>query len=138
MRPRQAVHLLGLCNLVAGALLALAPSLLLPIEGVQSAAGTLLARALAVVLVAVGIAGWMLPENALRAYLWVFGVGVKGLGAGLWGLSAWTSGVSAIGVGAAFDATLAILIAWSLVSGGAPLEQPVHRHAGREDRHPAK
>ena len=138
MRPRQAVHLLGLCNLVAGALLALAPSLLLPIEGVHSAAASILARALAVVLAAVGLAGWVLPESALRAYLWVFGVGVKGLGAVLWGLTAWTSGVTAIGGGAAFDAALAMLIAWSLMSGGAALEQPVHGHAGRQDRHPAK
>jgi hypothetical protein len=139
MRPRQAVHLLGLCNLVAGALLASAPTLLLPIDGVQSAAGNVLARGLAVVLVAIGIAGWALPDAAVRTYLWVFGVGVKGLGAALWAITAWTSGVAAIGVGAAVDGVLALLIAWSLSSGRATsLEQPVDGHARSQNRHPAQ
>jgi hypothetical protein len=116
-----------------------APALLLPLDGAQSPAGVVLARGLAVLLVAVGLAGWAMPDAAVRAYLWVFGVGVKGLGSVLWGLTAWASGASAIGLGAAVDAAIAVAVVWSLRSGGTPpLEEEVHGHASRQDRHPAQ
>lgn len=139
MAPRTAVHLLGLCNLVAGALLLVAPALVLPLDGVGSPAGIILTRGLGIVLVAVGVTGWVIPNDAVRPFLWIFGVGVKGLGGALWGATAWMTGVGAIGAGAAVDAALAAVIAWSLRSGRLPaLEQPVDGHARGQDRHPAQ
>ena len=133
------MHLVGLCNLVAGALLACRPTLVLPLDGVQSPAGVVLTRGLAVVLVAIAVAGWSIPDNALRAFLWIFGVGVKGLGAALWGVTAATTGAGVIGAGASMDAAVAVLIAWTLTSGRvASLEQPVDGHARGQDRHTAE
>lgn len=112
---------------------------MLPLDGVQSPAGVVLTRGLAVVLVAIAVAGWSIPDHALRTFLWIFGVGVKGIGGALWGVTAVTTGVGVIGAGAAMDAAIAVLTAWTLTSGRlASLEQPVDGHTRGQDRHTAQ
>ena len=83
MAPRLAAHLLGLCNVVAGALVACAPAILMPgLDGLGSPGARLLGVSLGVVLAAVGIGAWLMPADARRMYLWIFGVGRQGRGCG--------------------------------------------------------
>src|SRR6188474_52079 len=104
MAPRLAAHLLGLCNVVAGALVACAPAILMPgLDGLGSAGTRLLGSSLGLVLAAVGIGAWLMPADARRSYLWIFGVAVKVVAAAVWGTTAISTGVTMLAVGAAFD-----------------------------------
>ena len=115
MSPRTIAHLLGLCNLVAGALLVFGRQLVMPgLTGAATPAAQLLAASLGVVLAAIAIGAWLLPATALRPYLWVFGVAVKGVAALLWGMAALTTGAGSLWTGACFDAALALVIALAL------------------------
>jgi hypothetical protein len=118
MSQRWLVHLLGLCSVAAGALLASVPALVLPLDGLHSPAGLLLTRSLAVVVAAVGIGAWSMPPEAVRAYLWVFGVGVKGVGGLLWGATAMSTGLAMLAVGAVLDLVVALAIASGLSRRG--------------------
>ena len=112
MAPRLATHLLGLCNLVAGALVACAPVYLIPgLDGLDSPGARLLGVSLGVVLAAVGIGAWLMPGDGRRAYLWIFGVAVKVAGAAVWGTAAMMTGVTMLAAGAAFDLAVAVAIA---------------------------
>jgi hypothetical protein len=112
MAPRLATHLLGLCNLVAGALVACTPALLMPgLQGLDSPGSRVLGVSLGVVLAAVGVGAWLMPSDGRRAYLWIFGVAVKVAGAAVWGLAAMTTGVTTLAMGAAFDLVVAAAIA---------------------------
>ena len=112
MAPRLAAHLLGLCNVVAGALVACAPGILMPgLDGLGSAGARLLGISLGVVLAAVGIGAWLMPADARRMYLWIFGVAVKIVAAAVWGATAMTTGVTVLAAGAAFDLAVALAIA---------------------------
>ena len=112
MAPRLAVHLLGLCNIVAGALVACAPVLLMPgLQGLTSPAARLLGMSLGIVLAAVGIGAWLMPATANRTYLWIFGVLVKVIAAGAWGATAMTTGATMLAAGALIDIAAAIAIA---------------------------
>ena len=115
MRPRVLAHLLGLCNLVAGALLLFRPDVLLAgVHGAQTVAARLLSGAAAVFLLGVAGGAWCLPATATRPYLWIFGVAVKFAGALAWGAAAAETGATALWSGAAFDAALVIVTALSL------------------------
>ena len=117
MAPRLAAHLLGLCNVVAGALVALAPVLLMPgLDGLGSPAARLLGASLGVVLAAVGIGAWLVHAEARRGYLWIFGVGVKVVAAIIWAGAAMTTGVLVLAAGAVFDLAIAIAIAGLLTT----------------------
>lgn len=117
MAPRLATHLLGLCNLVAGALVACAPMLLMPgLQGLDSAGARLLGVSLGVVLAAVGIGAWLMPAEGRRVYLWIFGVAVKVVGAAVWGLAATMTGVASPATGAVFDLAVALVIVGALRS----------------------
>jgi len=112
MAPRLATHLLGLCNLVAGALVACAPALLLRgLDGLDSPGSRLLAVSLGVVLAAVGIGAWLIPAEGRRTYLWIFGVAVKIAGAALWVIAAAMTGATALAMGAVFDVAVATAVA---------------------------
>jgi hypothetical protein len=115
MRPRVLAHLLGLCNLVAGALLSWRPELLLAgVDGVHTAAARLLGASAAVFLVGVAAGAWWLPAAARRPYLWIFGVTVKAVAALVWATAAIATGASSAWTGAAFDGALALVIAAGL------------------------
>ena len=117
MAPRLAAHLLGLCNVVAGALVACAPVILMPgLDGLGSAGTRLLGSSLGIVLAAVGIGAWLMPADARRIYLWIFGVAVKGVAAAVWGAAAMTTGVTMLAAGAALDLAVALVIASMLRS----------------------
>ena len=117
MAPRLAAHLLGLCNVVAGALVAYAPVILIPgLEGLGSPGARLLGVSLGIVLAAVGIGAWLMPADARRMYLWIFGVAVKVVAAAVWGTTAISTGVTMLAVGAAFDLAVALVIASMLRS----------------------
>ena len=112
MAPRLAAHLLGLCNVVAGALVACAPELLMPgLDGLGSPAARLLGASLGVVLAAVGVGAWVVPAEARSSYLWIFGVGVKVVAAAVWAGAAMTTGVAMLGAGSVFDLAVAIAVA---------------------------
>ena len=112
MAPRLATHLLGLCNLVAGALVACAPALFLAgLDGLDRSGARLLGVSLGVVLAAVGLGAWLIPPDARRAYLWMFGVAVKIAGAAVWGTAAVLTGVPMLAMGAMFDLAIAIAVA---------------------------
>jgi len=111
MAPRPAVYLLGLCNLVAGALVAFAPGALMPgVEGLGSPSTRLLGVSLGILLVAVGAGAVIMPPVARRAYLWLFGVGVKVVAAAMWGAIAVTSGATTLAAAAAGDLLVAMAI----------------------------
>ncbi len=139
MSPRLALYVLGLGNLVAGALVALAPAVVLSAaDGRHSTSARLLGGSLAVMLVAVGSAGWLLPPEARRAYLWIFGVAVKAAAALLWGATALATGLIMLAAGAVADLAVALAIAGILrasraLPGETALEEPVNRDASRED-----
>jgi hypothetical protein len=115
MAPRLAAHLLGLCNLVAGALVASAPVILMPgLDGLDLPGARLLGVSLGIMLSAVGIAAWLIPADARRTYLWIFGVAVKVAGAVVWATVAAQTGVTMLAAGAGFDLAVALAIAGSL------------------------
>jgi hypothetical protein len=142
MAPRLASHLLGLCNLVAGALVASAPVLLMPgVQGIDSPGSRLLGASLGVLLVAAGVGAWLMPAEGRRAYLWLFGVAVKLVGAAVWGVAAIVTGAAMLAIGAVFDLAVASTIAVLLrttASGQTPLEEPVNGDSGGKDRQTAK
>lgn len=112
MTPRHAVLLLGLCNLVAGALVAWAPGLLMPgADGLGSTGARVLGGSLGIVLAGSGIGAGLMPAPAIRPYLWVFGVGVKVVAAAVWGTIAAQSGIAMLWAGAALDLAVATAIA---------------------------
>lgn len=116
MPPRWAVHTLGLCNVIAGALVVLAPSLLMPgLDGNDTTTARLLSASLGMLVAAVGAGAWLMPAAAVRAYLWLFGVGVKLLTSVLWGCFASHSGVGMLWAGAMSDLAVALVIASGLV-----------------------
>lgn len=118
MRPRHAVHVLGLCNLVAGALVAGAPHLVMPgADGLGSLGARLLGTSLGVTLAAIAAGAWLMPPTAVSRYLWLFGVWVKVAGALLWGAAAVSAGSTLLASGAAADLVVAGLIAIGLRSG---------------------
>ncbi|HTV02050.1 MAG TPA: hypothetical protein VMF13_15990 [Luteitalea sp.] len=115
MRPRVLAHLLGLCNLVAGAFLLFRPDVLLAgVDGAQTVAARLLSACAAVFLLGVAAGAWCLPAPATRAYLWIFGVAVKLAGALAWGAAAVETGAGTLWAGAVLDAMIAIAIATAL------------------------
>ncbi|AMY12203.1 hypothetical protein LuPra_05476 [Luteitalea pratensis] len=115
MAPRLATHLLGLCNVVAGALVACAPVILMPgLNGLDSPGARLLGVSLGVVLVSVGIGAWLIPADGRRVYLWIFGVAVKVVASAVWGAAALTTGVAMLAAGAALDLAVALAIAGML------------------------
>ncbi len=115
MSPQPALLLLGLSNLVAGALVALAPPVVLAsADGVHSTSARLLGGSLAIMLVAAGSAGWFVPPAARRAHLWIFGVVVKVAAALLWGWTALAAGLSMLAAAAAADLAVAVAIAGML------------------------
>lgn len=116
MSPTALVNLLGLCNIVAGALLALAPALVAPVDGVHSPAATLAARSAATLLLAVAVGAWAMPPDAVRTFLWIFGVGVKGAAALIWAATALDAGEPRVWVGAAVDGSVAAIIAFGLTT----------------------
>ena len=119
MTPRHAVLVLGLCNLVAGALVAWAPALLMPgADGLGSTAARVFAGSLGIMLVGTGIGGFLMPEAAVRSYLWLFGVSVKVAATLAWGTIASQSGITMLWAGAALDLAVAMLIAAILIRRG--------------------
>ena len=111
MAPRLAAHLLGLCNVVAGALVACAPALLLRgLDGLDSPGARLFGVSLGVVLAAVGVGAWVMPADGRRTYLWIFGVAVKIAGAASWGIAAKLTGATTLAMGAVFDVAVATAI----------------------------
>lgn len=116
MAPRVLVQFLGLCNFVAGALLAFAPARVAPLDGLHSPAATLSLRSAAACLVAMALGAWWVPADAQRGYLWIFGVGLKGAGALVWAATAWDTRVGPIWVAAAVDVAIAMVIAGGLVT----------------------
>jgi hypothetical protein len=115
MAPRSLALVLGLCNVVAGALLVSAPSLLLgSLEGSHTPSASLLRGCIGVLLVAIGVGALRMPPEALRSYLWIFGVAVKVVAAMLWSLTALQTGVDGLWIGAAADGALALVIAAGL------------------------
>ncbi len=117
MAPRPLVHLLGLCNVLAGALLVLAPSSAVPLAGATSPAARVFAGSAAAMLLSVAVAGWLLPATATRTYLWIFGVGVKVAGAVTWSAAAGFTGVPGLWAGALFDLAVAVAIGVGLRRG---------------------
>jgi hypothetical protein len=116
MTPRHAVLLLGLCNLVAGALVAWAPALLMPgADGLGSTATRLCAGSLGIMLAGAGIGGLLMPDPAVRTYLWVFGVSVKVAATLAWATIAVQSGIAMLWAGAALDLAVAMAIAATLI-----------------------
>ena len=127
MAPRPLVHVLGLCNVVAGALLVVAPGAIAPLDGASSPAARLLGLSAAVLLWAVAVGGWQLPRTASRPYLWIFGVVVKAIAAAMWGAAAVLAGVPMLWLGAVADLAVAAVIisglrgeAWSGRRLGTP------------------
>lgn len=116
MAPRMLVHVLGLCNVVAGALLAFAPALIAPVEGVHSPAATLALRSAASLLLAVAVGAWAMPPNAARRYLWIFGVVIKSVAALVWAATAFETGVPGTWVAPALDLPIAAVIAVGLIT----------------------
>lgn len=116
MRPQRLLTFLGLCNVVAGALLVAAPERLVPLDGIELAAGRLLTLTLALFLVASGLAAWLVPAPARRVYLWIFGVGLKGCAALLWGGAALVTDGSALWIGGGADIVVAAVCAVSLIA----------------------
>lgn len=121
MSPRFLLRILGLCNVVAGALLVFAPALVGPVAGVDSPAATLARRSAAALLIAVAVGAWSMPAGAATRYLWIFGVGVKLAAAVIWATAAVASGPQ-VWMSAGVDLALAVLIASGLIvrSGAAP------------------
>ena len=116
MAPRSLAYVLGLCNLVAGALLMSRPRLLLgDLAGTRTPAAELLLGCLGLVLIAVGSGAMRMPSNALPTYLWIFGVAVKVVAALLWSLTALETGTGALWMGAGGDAAIALVIAVGLL-----------------------
>jgi hypothetical protein len=115
MSPRLLVRILGLCNVVAGALLMFAPRHIAPVDGMHTTAATLMARSAAVLLIAVAIGARWMPGDAARPYLWTFGVGVKLAGAIIWAAAAVETGVAPLWTGAAVDAGVAAVVALGLL-----------------------
>jgi len=115
MSPTVLVRILGLCNLVAGALLVWAPTLVAPLEGAGSPAAVLAFRSAAVLLVAVAAGAWVLPAGALRPFLWLFGVSVKLAAAAIWAAAAMSAGTPQLWLGAGVDASVAAVIATGLL-----------------------
>ena len=121
MAPRPLVHLVGLCNVVAGALLMSAPSLLLgTLDGSQTSSARLLGGGAGVLLTAIGVGALRMPAEALRSYLWIFGVAVKLMAALLWSLTALQTGAGGLWLGATTDAALALIIASGLLRPTRP------------------
>jgi hypothetical protein len=112
MAPQPAVFLLGLCNLVAGALFVFAPGVLMSsVDGRGSASTRLLGLSLGLLLVAVGGGAALMPPAARRTYLWLFGVAVKVMAAAVWGAIAIASGTTTLAAAAAGDLLVALTIA---------------------------
>lgn len=116
MSPGLLVRVLGLCNVVAGALLACAPTFVAPLEGIHSPAATLATRSTAALLLAIAIGAWSMPPAAVRRYLWIFGVGVKGAGVIIWAAAALATGVPHVWLGAVLDLAVAALIVLGLTT----------------------
>jgi hypothetical protein len=117
MAPQPAVYLLGLCNLVAGALVVFAPGALMPgVDGLGSPSTRLFGLSLGILLLAVGGGAAVMPPVARRAYLWLFGVGVKVMAAAVWGAMAIASGALTLAAAAAGDLVIAVAIAAMLRS----------------------
>jgi hypothetical protein len=115
MSPERALSFLGLCNVVAGALVALAPALLMPgADGLGSTAARLLGGSLGIVLAGSGIGAFRMPGPAVRPYLWVFGIGVKLAAAAAWSAMAGHSGILMLWGGAALDLGIAVVCALAL------------------------
>ncbi len=115
MPPRLLAHILGLCNLGAGALLVSDPHLVVPLDGVHSPAASLLGRAAGTLLVAIAAGAWWLPRTAMSAYLWLFGVGAKIAGVVLWASAALSFGSPALWLGAGVDLIVAVIVTVGLV-----------------------
>ena len=118
MAPRPLVHVLGLCNVVAGALLAFGPSLVAPLDGVHAPAARLFAASGGLLLVTIAIGAWRMPPAGLRSYLWLFGVGVKVAAALVWGAAASLAAVPTLWSGALLDLGVAAIIAIGLARTG--------------------
>ena len=115
MAPRSLALVLGLCNVVAGALLVSAPSLVLgTLEGSHTPSARLLGGCIGVLLAAIGVGALGTPPEAIRSYLWIFGVAVKVVAALLWSLTALQTGAGGLLFGAAADGALALAIAGGL------------------------
>lgn len=120
MAPRSLARFLGLCNVVAGALLLSAPTVVLgDLDGARTSSARLLGASVGVLLVAIGAGALRTPPESLRTYLWTFGVAVKIVAALIWSLTALQTGVAGLWAGAAADAAIALVIAGGLsrVSG---------------------
>lgn len=132
MAPRWAVHVLGLGNVVAGALLA--SGLVLPAGSLARDDTRLLAHSAGLALAAVGAGAWIMPGPARPAYLWVFGVALKAAGALLWGASGLRTGHAAMSAGAAADALVAVVVAAGLLRhAGWPGRDTAPRADGAQD-----
>ncbi|WP_396623439.1 hypothetical protein [Luteitalea sp.] len=116
MPPRLLVHLLGLCNVVAGALVTFAlPQLMPGADGLGSTAARVLGGSLAAFLVGSGLGAWLIPAEGRRPYLWVFGVAIKIAAGVLWGSTAVSSGIAQLWIGAVLDLGIAALVATTLL-----------------------
>ncbi|BCS35207.1 hypothetical protein TBR22_A44340 [Luteitalea sp. TBR-22] len=116
MPPRLLVHVLGLCNVVAGALVAFGPGLLMPgADGLGTTAARVFGGSLGAFLAGSAVGAWLMPSGARRPYLWVFGVGVKVVAAALWGTLAVSSGITQLWSGAVVDLAVAALVTTSLM-----------------------
>jgi hypothetical protein len=118
MPPRPLVHLLGLCNLVAGALLAFDAALVAPVDGAGTPAARLLGASGGALLAAIAVGAWRMPQDAVRPYLWTFGVGVKLAAAAVWAAAAVVTAVPALLLGASLDLGIAVAIAAGLRRSG--------------------
>jgi hypothetical protein len=116
MTPRQLVIVLGLCNVVAGALVAFAlPQLMPGADGLGSTAARVLGGSLSAFLVGTALGAWLMPPEGQRPYLWVFGVAVKIAAGLLWGSIAVSSGIGQMWVGALLDLGIAGVVVVSLL-----------------------
>lgn len=116
MTPRLVASILGLCNVVAGALVTFAlPQLMPGADGLGSTAARVLGGSLAAFLVGSGLGAWLMPAEGRRPYLWVFGVAIKIAAGVLWGSSAVSSGIPQLWIGAAVDLAVAAVVFVGLV-----------------------
>lgn len=115
MAPARLLSILGLCNLVAGALLVFAPAAVAPLAGVDAPAAQLARHSTAALLVAIAIGAWRMPAEAAVPYLWVFGVFVKIVAVGIWAAAALSTGVATLWVGVGVDALIAAVVSAALL-----------------------